>query len=1280
MRLTKRRSSAVAALTTVALVTAWPGALTGASASAPSTGKDDAGSRAPARMVREIETEALGLNRPTGLTWDAERRLFVVAGRAGTDGTAVTSLMSTEQRRGKKVVAGLEDPSNMAYDPRTNRVVALQGGRLVTVGAEQTKVQRWVRGRAANALEGVDPAGTTYSSDGTLHVLEPTTNTIVSVSPDGSVDRTAIQGLDEVKLEGLAYQPNQNRLYVSDTSAHTLYALGWSGEVVATRDLSDAEVVDLQAMTFAPSGDTTDSVAQQSLYLADAGAGDQLGSVTEVSLAAVAVTSEGYDEQPTFTATRQTWTWDPPSPDPSGITYLGNGELLVSDGEVEEIPLYSGANFYVASTDGSLVPGKTGTTVVGDPAWSTEPVGLEYRASDGHLFVSDDGKKVVFEIAGAGADGTFGTIDDGVRTSFSTSAFGAVDPEGVAYDSKRDQLLISDGVNKELYRTTTDGALLSHVDVGRFGIVDPEGITYDADRDTVVVVDDSAIWELDELGSLLGKIDLSGLSAADKLAGITIAPASSGAGEAYYIVDRGSDSDVGNIQNDGMIHEVRASLPGITNRPPTAYAGADQVIEFGETAQLVASGEDPEGATLAYSWAKSEGPGTVEFAMEESATSTATFSAAGTYVLRVTVSDGVDAASDDVKVTVYETDDLRTVSIPIATGSDDAREGNATPGSTSVNLIRAHNRLGGDYAVTNDLTSWYPLTIGLRFAGLPVPNGGQIVSAQIQFRTESVEVSTGPASLQIRGEASADAATFAATSGNVSKRPSTTATVQWAPPDWTVRGDDGPGQRTPELAAILQEIVDQDGWAEGHAAAFVITGTGTRSAESFEGGSPPVLELMYRTQELINQRPEVASVTAEPPTVKLPGSVKLTATVTDDNLPDSVEPTTTWSQVSGPGTATFSPVDAKVTTASFTKEGDYVLRVTADDGELTGHADVSITVQAADVVSTPTPSPTPTPGGGGSGGGGGAGTPDPTPAPTPTPTPTPDPVDTPDDLTVTLQSQQRSIAYGGTVRVSGVVADGGLASEDTAVRVFVRRAPAWRLQELGSTTTDDKGAFVAEDRPGVTSRYYAKAGGATSGVVEVLVRPRLSATVTGASVLAGTRTAVVGQVSPTVKDHVLRLQRWNGNGWRTIASTSLMRAAQARYRFAVLPKASGVTRYRVVSPAQGGRARTVSAGLVVKAYDAALQRVNARGDVVVVKNTGTVAVSLAGWWLVEARRGARVVLPEFVLRPGRVVRIHSRAGTSDRRNLFLDTGEMWGVRGVAELRDARLRLADRLRY
>src|SRR5204863_302787 len=55
---------------------------------------------------------------------------------------------------------------------------------------------------------------------------------------------------------------------------------------------------------------------------------------------------------------------------------------------------------------------------------------------------------------------------------------------------------------------------------------------------------------------------------------------------------------------------------------------------------------------LTTTWSPVSGPGTVSFSNASALNSTATFSASGAYVLRLTVSDGALAASDDVAVTI----------------------------------------------------------------------------------------------------------------------------------------------------------------------------------------------------------------------------------------------------------------------------------------------------------------------------------------------------------------------------------------------------------------------------------------------------------------------------------------------------------------------------------------------------------------------------------------------------------------------------------------------------
>jgi N-acetylneuraminic acid mutarotase len=92
-----------------------------------------------------------------------------------------------------------------------------------------------------------------------------------------------------------------------------------------------------------------------------------------------------------------------------------------------------------------------------------------------------------------------------------------------------------------------------------------------------------------------------------------------------------------------------------TNQPPLANAGPDQTIVFPNSATLNGSATDdglpnPPG-TLTYAWSKVSGPGTVTFGNASAATTSAAFSAAGTYVLRLTASDSVLSGADEVTVT-----------------------------------------------------------------------------------------------------------------------------------------------------------------------------------------------------------------------------------------------------------------------------------------------------------------------------------------------------------------------------------------------------------------------------------------------------------------------------------------------------------------------------------------------------------------------------------------------------------------------------------------------------
>jgi K319L-like, PKD domain len=103
--------------------------------------------------------------------------------------------------------------------------------------------------------------------------------------------------------------------------------------------------------------------------------------------------------------------------------------------------------------------------------------------------------------------------------------------------------------------------------------------------------------------------------------------------------------------SDDVIVVVNAAAT--TNKAPTVNAGPDQTITLPATANLSATATDDgqPNTTLTYQWSVVSGSGAM-LQPTNTATTKVTFTVAGTYTFRITVSDGQLSASDDVMVTV----------------------------------------------------------------------------------------------------------------------------------------------------------------------------------------------------------------------------------------------------------------------------------------------------------------------------------------------------------------------------------------------------------------------------------------------------------------------------------------------------------------------------------------------------------------------------------------------------------------------------------------------------
>lgn len=94
------------------------------------------------------------------------------------------------------------------------------------------------------------------------------------------------------------------------------------------------------------------------------------------------------------------------------------------------------------------------------------------------------------------------------------------------------------------------------------------------------------------------------------------------------------------------------------NKAPAVNAGLDQNIILPATVSLSGTATDdglPAGSSLTISWSKVSGPGGVTFSNSGAVVTTASFSAAGQYLLRLTASDGSLSASDDIIISVNST-------------------------------------------------------------------------------------------------------------------------------------------------------------------------------------------------------------------------------------------------------------------------------------------------------------------------------------------------------------------------------------------------------------------------------------------------------------------------------------------------------------------------------------------------------------------------------------------------------------------------------------------------
>jgi hypothetical protein len=271
-----------------------------------------------------------------------------------------------------------------------------------------------------------------------------------------------------------------------------------------------------------------------------------------------------------------TATWPTPSPDPTGLTYLGKSKkLLVSDAEVDEGPLWRGRNLFVATRNGHLRAARKLVKA------THEPEGISWYGRRKVLVVADDDRHAILRF-GRGRDRKIGTRDDTVQKFLDTERLCPFNPEGMTFRVQhgRVNMLIwadagtrSGNANSIFkvkrgrdHRFGTKDDLMSRFSTSapQFGYTETEGVFYDRKRKNLFIAssEQCAMFETTLSGTIVRSIDTSAICAPGTatvgFSDLVFAPGTDGSSRRLYLADHGKDNDPTQPDNnDGKIYQVK---------------------------------------------------------------------------------------------------------------------------------------------------------------------------------------------------------------------------------------------------------------------------------------------------------------------------------------------------------------------------------------------------------------------------------------------------------------------------------------------------------------------------------------------------------------------------------------------------------------------------------------------------------------------------------------------------------------------------------------------------
>jgi hypothetical protein len=434
---------------------------------------------------------------------------------------------------------------------------------------------------------------------------------------------------------------------------------------------------------------------------------------------------------------------------------------------------------------------------------------------------------------------------------------------------------------------------------------------------------------------------------------------------------------------------VTNTAPTVTITSPTLAAFA--MPDATNSLQLTANATDSE-VTPTVTWSKVSGPGTATFANASSANTSVSFGATGEYVLRVTASDGLLTATDDVTVNVGSSGGLGPVSAylsanflsGVTNGSTDSLLFSGDSANKAIAFTGGGNNAASpmwtvadsakvDFKQINSVTyngfTWGQSSDPIRYGSVFTTGTdfGYVIGASNSNIRYTGTGATQPL-VQFGAGAPASGA-FNLVFEVKGTEPLGNLTVKYKAGTASTGGVWNGGATAAENGNYNVSVHPLD--ASGNAgtgftfyASNQSLGAGAGvSVAAADQGSNSLAPGTYLLRILFFDKTKAERYSIDDVSIEgstglpagpqvNPGSAPAAESGVAATLTGTANANATWSLVSGPGTATFANANAAATDVTFGTAGTYILRLSATDATATVFEDLSVTVTSSNTAPT----------------------------------------------------------------------------------------------------------------------------------------------------------------------------------------------------------------------------------------------------------------------------------------------------------------------------------------